>query len=401
MKSTQAWSLSWMVFRRKRRRSAESEQETLASTCGMVLSTAIIISACVLLLLGGGAPTPVDATLRIHRDAFDGTTNFAYLSTRYNFEAQFRTDPETLIVMADALLPNIDRQSRSRDKYNNVEGLAIVIRRLAFPSRWPDLTGVFGRPPATLCRIFHEVLQELDENFGHLLDFNPQHFAGQLQNWAAAIADAGSPAILNIVAFLDGTLRRTTRPGPASSSLPPGVTPYALQRAQYSGHKRHHGFKFQDVVAPNGLLIACFGPVDGRRSDSFMLAESGLVTQLPLMVDVTGVTYRLFGDSIYPFLPQLFRMYRNTVPGSPQYYLNRIMSSVRVSVEWGFNLVTNTFQAVDFIRWQRFFLTKPARQYRVASLLTNCLSCVRGTNQISVFFLCPLPSLDEYLQGDW
>jgi len=385
--------------RRRRRRLAADEEEEAERSSG--IKSLIFTTICLILFYLYGDATPVDSTLRMTRDDFTGETNLEYLSTRYNFESHFRMDSDSLIELADELLPGFVHRTLSRDVYTNTEGLAIVIRRLVFPSRWSDLTAVFGRPPAQLCRIFHEVLAELDLTWGFLLDFNPTHFNGQLQNWAQAIAARGAPAPLNIIAFIDGTLRRTTRPAPSAAGLPAGVTPYAIQRAQYSGHKRHHGFKFQDIIAPNGLIIGSYGPVDGRHSDPFMLARSGVIAALPNMQDSTGTIYRLFGDSIYPFLPRLFRMYRNTVPGSPQYLLNKIMSKVRVSVEWGFNLVTNSFQAVDFIRWQRMYLTKPARQYRIATLLTNCLSIMRGTNQISEDFNCPLPTLRDYLNGDW
>ena len=132
-----------------------------------------------------------------------------------------------------------------------------------------------------------------------------------------------SPNNLGIVAFLDGTLLKTCRP-----RLPPGVTTNALQRAQYNGHKKHHGFKFQHVLAPNDIIIGAYGPLDGRRLDAFML----LAPLLPQMADNTITTYRLLQS---------------------EEASNRVMSSCRVSVEWGFNLVTNTFQTVDFTRWNR------------------------------------------------
>ncbi len=154
-------------------------------------------------------------------------------------------------------------------------------------------------------------------------------------------------------------------------------------------------------MAPCGLILSSFGPIDGRRSDAFMLLASGIVPQLPQMADNAGTIYRIFGDSIYPMLPQLFRMFRAPAPGSPQEALNRVMSGCRVSVEWGFNLVTNTFQTVDFTRWNRMWMTNPSRQYRVATLLTNCLTCIRGSNQVAVFFQCAPPSVTDYLSGNW
>jgi hypothetical protein len=166
----------------------------------------------------------VDPTLRIRRDPVTGLTNFQYLSTRYNPNLEFRMGPDDLVYMADSLLPQIQRTTYWRDSYTNVEGLAIVLRRLAFPCRWNDLVAVFGRDASAISRIFNATMTELEETWGHLLDLNPDHFNGQLQNWAAAIAGRGAPPNLNVVAFLDGTLRRTCRPHPAH--LPPGFYLY-------------------------------------------------------------------------------------------------------------------------------------------------------------------------------
>ncbi|ODQ76511.1 hypothetical protein LIPSTDRAFT_67431 [Lipomyces starkeyi NRRL Y-11557] len=45
----------------------------------------------------------------------------------------------------------------------------------------------------------------------------------------------------NIWGFIDGTFRPTTRPT-------------ENQRLVYSGYKRAHGFKYQAVVTPDGLI---------------------------------------------------------------------------------------------------------------------------------------------------
>ena len=44
----------------------------------------------------------------------------------------------------------------------------------------------------------------------------------------------------------------------------------------YNGLKEVHGIKFQSDAAPSGLIANLFGPVEGRRLDSDMLARSGL-----------------------------------------------------------------------------------------------------------------------------
>ena len=64
--------------RRKRRRLAESEDALQAAASCALLSILLILCAFVLLILSGD-PTPVDETLRIRRDAFDGSTNGCWL----------------------------------------------------------------------------------------------------------------------------------------------------------------------------------------------------------------------------------------------------------------------------------------------------------------------------------
>jgi hypothetical protein len=45
-------------------------------------------------------------------------------------------------------------KTNARDRFLGLEGLCLVLRRLVFPSRWTDLTPLFGRSQTSLCRIF-------------------------------------------------------------------------------------------------------------------------------------------------------------------------------------------------------------------------------------------------------
>ena len=56
----------------------------------------------------------------------------------------------------------------------------------------------------------------------------------------------------------------------------------ARTKELYNGHKRVYTIKFQSVVAPNGLIANLYGPVEGKRHDSRMLAESGLLNESQL-----------------------------------------------------------------------------------------------------------------------
>ena len=60
---------------------------------------------------------------------------------------------------------------------------------------------------------------------------------------------------------------------------------FFLQRYQnivHNGHKRSqaHGIKFQSLPLPNGLIGNLSGPYVGKRDDSTMSHESGLLSNL-------------------------------------------------------------------------------------------------------------------------
>ena len=52
------------------------------------------------------------------------------------------------------------------------------------------------------------------------------------------------------------------------------------QRVLYNGHKKVHAIKFQSVAVPNCLVANLYGPVEGKRHDSSMLAKFSLYNQL-------------------------------------------------------------------------------------------------------------------------
>ena len=182
-----------------------------------------------------------------------------------------------------------------------------------------------------------------------------------------------------------------------------GITHYQIQRAQYSGHKHYHGFKAHAVITPIGIAVHWYGPVDGRRHDSYVLDCSGILDRLPGL-NIGGINYQMYGDSAYPTTPHLVIPFARIVvpPGSVQARVNESMAIARTCTsEWWYGIVTNTFQTLDFSRWQRQYLTCPALQYFVGMLLVNCRTCMDGGNRISDFFCTVAPSLEGYLRGEF
>ena len=151
---------------------------------------------------------------------------------------------------------------------DSVEALCICLKRYAYPCRYADLIPRFGRPVPQLCMAANVITDMIFDRFRRLLTDLDQPWLSphNLQAYADAIHNRGA-ALENCWGFVGGTVRPICRPG-------------RNQRVVYNGHKRVHALKFQSVAAPNGLIANLYGPVEGRRHDSAILAMSGLLAQL-------------------------------------------------------------------------------------------------------------------------
>ena len=130
-----------------------------------------------------------------------------------------------------------------------MEGLCILLKRVAYPCRLSDLIPRFGRLVSFISLISNDVIDYIYDVHGHRITqwnrdlLNP----GALQRYAEAISGKGGP-LDNCFGFVDGTVRPISRPN-------------EHQRIVYNGQKRVHALKFQSLSLPNGLIGNLFGPV--------------------------------------------------------------------------------------------------------------------------------------------
>jgi hypothetical protein len=238
----------------------------------------------------------------------------------------------------------------------------------------------------------------VDNTWGHLLTFDPTKWAHHQPSWGRRVEAKGA-AFSNIVAFIDTKLVQICRPRPKDP--PPGTTYYTLQRSVYSSHHHLHGIKVQVIGMANGLAHGFFQAV-GRRHDAAVENMSGVFGQLHLMVDAAGNPYVVVGDKAYATVAHQFGMTRNPPPGGLLELVNRTLSGPRtMGIELQFNHATNTWQGVDFARWNRIFLNEPLLKFKLAPLFNNFRTCLLGHNKITKFFdsADTVPSLSQYLAG--
>ena len=161
----------------------------------------------------------------------------------------------------------------------------------------------------------------------------------------------------------------------------------------------HHFSILQSVTTPNGLIAHMFGPIEGRRHDAHMLRESGLLDKLRPLTRPNGDPYVLYGDPAYGVSRNIISPFRGQLTASEMEF-NKSMSAVRVSVEWNFGKVTQLFAFLDFKKNLKILLQPVAKCYLVGALLTNCHSCLYGS-QTSTFFDVHAPNLEVYLSNSY
>ena len=182
---------------------------------------------------------------------------------------------------------------------DGIEALCILLKRFAYPIRYSDMIPRFGRPVPQYSIITNHVMNLIYQGHGHRLTtfMQPLLSPADLLSYAEVIHQAGAP-LENCWGFVDETVRPICRPG-------------RQQRILYNGHKRIHSIKFQSVVTPNGLIANLSCPYEGKKHDSGMLAESGLLTNLEnYSYSPTGDLLYIYGDPAYPLRPHLQAPFR-------------------------------------------------------------------------------------------
>jgi hypothetical protein len=74
--------------------------------------------------------------------------------------------------------------------------------------------------------------------------------------------------------------------------------------------------------------------------------------------------------------------------------INRIMSPIRVAIEWIFGKVIARSKHADYRQYA--YKSPVTKIFYLSVLLTNCHTCLYGSQCDTTFFVAP-PSIDDYL----
>jgi len=272
---------------------------------------------------------------------------------------------------------------------SQTKAFAITLASLAFPLRQHDMIAWFGCSASQLSVIKNVVCCHLVTVFRDRLFWDRARLTMEkMREYAAVINQHGGGD--NIWGWIDGTVLRICRPTEG-------------QRKTYSGHKKFHGYKFQGVITPDGMMASLAGPVVGSRGDWYMFKETGIEDEILRLWREEQVRREerlyLYGDPAYCASATTMGAYKRAAGAqlsAQQHLFNAQMSSCRISVEHGFAHVQNKWMKNAFHHSLRAGSSPVAAYFLTAVLFSNLYTCLRG-NQIGMRFGLVPPTLDEYL----
>lgn len=141
--------------------------------------------------------------------------------------------------------------------YVTLKNSCIVLRRLAYPSRWTEVEEMFVMRSYTLCEVFYECSWSLFEAHRHLVtSLCTAIMMERAPIYADAIHRRGG-ALDIFVGVIDWTKIRMCRPSSNGT----------IQRFVYSGYERMHCLIYKTLTTLDSLIFHSYGPVEGRRPD--------------------------------------------------------------------------------------------------------------------------------------
>jgi len=278
----------------------------------------------------------------------------------------------------------LDMQSNSK-KVDAYESLHILFHHLSHGHNC-ILEGImYGMYKTSICGIINSTARIIYERSSRLVDLDSRVIVPRIMRYIDAINEKCRWR-RKIWVFLDGKFIFSTRPS-------------ENQREFYSGEKKSHGIRYELIVSPDGLIQYCSNPVNGSQNDALAVYTEQIEGKLMQLSNESNMAVFVGADKGYANRGLVASPIRNRINGLNQEEeeFNAKLSSARISVEWGINLVVSRFKF--FSMWYKIRSKKEMldRKFKIAVFLTNCITCMDGSNIISDYFGLKPMSIQEYL----
>ena len=274
--------------------------------------------------------------------------------------------------------------------------LMILLRRLAFPSRWCNLNLILGGQSSASSPAFNWALNFFFRKYVPLIQ-DMSRWKHKFSDFARRLREMGAP-FDNLVSFVDGHFDPTCRPGgDGCRHLMP------KDYHMYNPLHKDHGIMFQGAVMVNGLSL-CWGPFGGNDNDAKTVEWAGVTEQMRAISNELGEDFSNFSDSAYTqnrFMQCIQKCPAGgSLPRSARRF-NALMARFRIVIEDLFGETGNVFAALQHKQNKRLGKQDCGKLFPVSMFLFNVRSIFYGNETGSYFGLDGLESitLKEFLDS--
>jgi hypothetical protein len=124
-----------------------------------------------------------------------------------------------------------------------------------------------------------------------------------------------------------------------------------------------------------------------READTDLLHASGLIEKMEELTRDLIKKYKIYGDGVFPNVGNTTREER---------FENGIMTTIRIANEWAYGITENLYKIFKWSYGLKIRQNQVVSYYYLTATILRNAHCAMYGNQISEYFNCYPPSLEEY-----
>jgi len=132
-----------------------------------------------------------------------------------------------------------------------------------------------------------------------------------------------------------------------------------------------------------------------READTDLLHASGLIEQMEELTRDLIKKYKIYGDGVFPNVGNIVSKHVGNTTREERFE-NGIMTKIRIANEWAYGITENLYKILKWSYALRIRQNKEVSYYYLTATILRNAHCTLYGNQISQYFNCYPPSLEEY-----
>ena len=132
-----------------------------------------------------------------------------------------------------------------------------------------------------------------------------------------------------------------------------------------------------------------------READTDLLHASGLIEQMEELTRDLIKKYKVYGDGVFPNVGNIVSKHVGNTTREERFE-NGIMTKIRIANEWAYGITENLYKILKWSYGLRIRQNQEVSYYYLTATILRNAHCTLYGNQISEYFNCYPPSLEEY-----